>query len=360
MRIASVTVVLAWVAVAAGGCDVGVPAVHAFGTVVPHLTPPNETGARGIPSIEAKALAEGEAQSDSCQEWSTDYEHYTDATGAFEVAYSCAEGGEVARVLTQGVDNGDGSGHYSTVYQLRNGSEVTWEFNFRPDPVEPGATVYTGSSSQGGGFEGEYRELANGLTELREVYAYPDHVFVVEGLSDDEGRFNGSVSYDDLGTEISPDWTLVQVEQHDGTIQQTIDSTTDGWGVREKLTALPDGSLRYEFRYDDLGTEVFPDYQGQYDFSPAGTGQGDYTQNYADGSTLTVHQDIEYSGAYRETWVFDDELTAQPKEQEGELHYDLGGHATGTITTYVVGGSAETCDLEVFTDGSTIIDNCRG
>lgn len=359
MRNVGYLILLCWTLVALAGCEVGVPRVNAFGSVVPHLAPPSDAAARAVPSIEAKSLAEGEAQAGSCHEWRTEFDRYDEQSGEFAVAYACAEGGQVARISTSGVDHGDGSGAYTTVYQLRDGSQVVWEFSYRPDPVDPAATLYTGASSQGGSFEGEYRDTPSGQTALREVYAYPDHVIVVEGLSDDDGRFNGSVSYDDLSTELSPDWTLVQVEQHDGTVQQTVDSTADGWGVREQITARSDGNLTYAFRYDDLESEVFPDYEGRYDFAPDGSGQGGYLQRYDDGSTLRVQQAIEVSGDYRETWVFDDALTSLPVEQEGAVQYTSGGHASGTLTTYVVGGSAETCDLEIFEDGSTLIDNCR-
>ena len=344
----------------ASACDGRFPSVRGVGTVVPTLSPPTEISARHIPAYDTNSLEDGDSDVDSCQEWVVERELHNRWTGEYEQVLSCTEGGEIATIHVLGTRDGPSSGRYRVIYTLRTGERITWNYEYFPDADDPDAIRYLGFSSRGE----EYRALRRDLDDdggyyMLEEWTLDDGMYVVEGVYDAEDRFNGTVTFDDPSTEQSPDSHLVNLEEDDGAITQVFDGYMDGWHVEEHLYIAADGSLVYEYDSDDLSTDAEPDYSGGYRFDVSGAGVGEYLQLHDDGSVLEVEQQIEITGAYREVWRFRDALTEQPIDQEGVLRYDGAGNAVGSLTTYVVGGSAETCDLNVSAEGSTVISNCR-
>jgi len=339
-------------------CDGQIPRVRGLGAVVPNLSPPTEVSARHIPADDTKSLEEGEDDLDSCTEWVTERDSYNRWSGQYEQVYRCVEGGDIETIHVLGTRLDASSGHYRRIYTLRTGERIIWNYEYFPDPDDPEMMIYSGSSNLGEQFDAAYRELDHGATFAREVWILEEGRYEVEGVFEADNRFNGTVAFDDPDTEVSPDWHLVNIEEADGSLMQLLSGTLDGWRIEESLLIDADGAVVYDYTNDDLLTAAAPDYEGGYRFTASGDGSGGYLQHLDDGSRVEVTQQIMGSGAYDETWRFRDALTERPIDQEGELSYDEAGNGVGTITTYVVGGYAETCDLTISAEGSTVIDNC--
>jgi hypothetical protein len=119
-----------------------------------------------------------------------------------------------------------------------------------------------------------------------------------------------------------------------------------------------DGVAQYSFATDLDSTQVNPDYDGAYTYNADGSGNGSYTQHFDDGSTDLITDVIPGDGTLSESWSFDDVSTEQSVDQEGTLNWALDGSAAGTITTHVVGGGEQTCDIHISADGAQTVDNC--
>ncbi|MBN2362013.1 MAG: hypothetical protein JXR83_21355 [Deltaproteobacteria bacterium] len=340
-------------------CDGGVPDVRDFGLAVPSLNPIGGASIRRIPSIDAKSLEDGSESSGPCTQWVTEVDTYNRFSGDFERLERCVSGGEIETIHTVGEMDLDDSGHYTTTYLYRDGHQVIWQFSYQPDPEAPNTTVYTGASDAGDSFSGEYRDVGGGATYASESWSLAEGNYQVDGIYERDNRFNGTVTFDDPATPQNPDWIVNNRADLDGTVTQLATTYLDHWQLNETVTLALEGSYSYSFGYDNTLTEVDPDYRGSYWFDGLGAGSGGYTQFHDDGSTLKVEQDIASDGSYDQRWWYDDASTEQPVDQEGAVHYNSDGSGSGTILTHVVGGDAETCDIEIAADGSSSIDNCR-
>lgn len=346
-------------------CEGGVPSVFGGSDVVPHLAPPSSVQALRVGQMQTQALRQGQSLSGLCDNWQREIHRQDAVSGEFEYLDLCTSGGEIASVHTQGIDNGDGSGQLTITYEYRDGHLVHWQMQYQLDAADRETTHYLGQSDQDERFAGDYRPLATGETEVHEWLTQPSQEIETTGLRDADGRFNGHYAVDVLETEQKPDWTLDQEQRVDGTLIQVLRRERDGWLLRETLTMnIHADEAAYGFRYDDLSSAVLPDIEGAYILATpgsvnAGAGQGGYTRHEEDGSELRVEHQLASDGAYHETWRYDDVRSPAEIDQEGWLDYNVDGYGAGELITYVVGGSAETCDIHVDDEGQTRIDHCK-
>lgn len=359
MRSERLAIALLGAALLVAACDGGLPSVRGIGLAVPSLTPPGTGGIRRIPSIDAKSLEDGDENSGHCEQWVTEVDTFNLRTGDFERLERCLSGGEIETIHTTGHQESEQSGTYATTYLYRDGHQVVWQFTVEPDPADASSTIYTAASDAGESFAGHYRSMGDGATYASETWNLLDGNYQIEGVVEADGRFNGTVTFDDPSTEQNPDWVLGNQEDVDGTVTQQVTTYLVHWQLNESVVVEADGAYSLSFGYDDARTEISPDYRGGYQFDATGAGSGGYHQFYDDGSDLEVEQQIAADGSFDQRWWFDDASTDQAVDQEGAAHYNADGSGSGTVTTHVVDGGTETCDLTVSADGATSIDHCR-
>jgi hypothetical protein len=365
------------------GCDSSVPEVSSGPEItIPSQGPPLKVHLAQAPSasdatsVEGKtslpgtatfyATAAATSTATECTGWVTDLEKWDETTGDFESRYSCPSGGDVASVVTIGKDDLAGNGAYKTTYTLRDSSQVIWSFTYTT--AADGVTQTTsGSSNEGESMQSTTVYLPNGDIQSRETWQLAEGSFVIDGVyaakPDALGgaRFNGEYTFDDPATAESPDWTVDQSHAADGTITQVGSQTLPDWEYAFTYTVDPSNNVTFEYSWDAPASSANPDYAGKYSYAPGGAATGSYTQKWDDGSKLVVSHSFDWqkNDGYTESWVFDDATTAQPKDQEGELVYDAQGNGKGTLTTHIVGGGTETCDIEITATGTTTLTNCQ-
>jgi hypothetical protein len=335
-------------------CEGSVPQVKQHQAVVPSLTPNTAVQALDAPSSED---ADAEAMSGECEEWVEVSSTYDEAAGTFASEYACTAGGAIERTTTEGQGDMMGNGSYTQTYFLRDGSEIVWSYTYTSDQV---STTYVGTSSEGDTYEGTYTYLDMDTTQVHEVYTTADGIYTTDGISANDGSsFDGSTAFDDPNTAASPDYVYENTQQDDGSYSQVVQSAGDGWTSSYTATFEVDGSFDYQFQTDLTETVVAPDYAGSYGYAADGSGEGEYTQSYDDGSSLLVSHVIAADGSYDESWTFDDAATDQGVDQEGSIHYAADGTGSGTITTHVVNGDDEICAVSVSADGTSSVDDCE-
>lgn len=339
-------------------CEGRTPEVQGRGAVVPTLSPNTTVMSLDAPSTEdAESGGGDEEHAGQCAEWVTVSESYNQLTGDFEYVYECEEGGAIARIVTAGHDDGAGNGSYTQTYEMRDGSQIVWTYTYTIS--EDGLSqVYVGTSNEGESYEGTYTFLDQDRTQVQEVWRTTEGDYFIEGVQHQDGTYEGTRAYDDPSTPASPDWTLDETRSADGTFTQSAEQTFEGYTTSWSAAYAEDGSVEYAFETDDLTTQVAPDFQGSYSYAADYSGSGGYRQDFDDGSILLVEQQISADGGYVESWTFDDASTEQALDQEGSITYAADGAGTGTLTTHVVGGDAETCRVTVAADGTTTIDQC--
>jgi hypothetical protein len=345
-------------AVSLCACDGSVPQVRGnHEAVVPSVAPPYSLAMEaGPPSNDPTSASE--EQSTECAEWVTARDEWNQATGEFDYLYTCATGGDIASVERQGKDDLSGNGTYVDLYTFRNGDTLTWSYTYTSSS-DYMSQVIDGVSEDGQIFHGEYTYLENGDSRAHEVSTLAEGIYVTDGIYSTDGRFNGTYTFDDPSTPASPDWTVVEIENADGSIEQRITSETNGWLETATYKVAAGGVATYDFIWEDPSTAVSPDYAGAYVYNVDGSAFGDYTQPFDDGSLLKVHQTFRTDAvAFVESWMFDDAATPQPIDQEGAISYDNDLNGVGTMTTFGANGFVQTCDVKVSSDGTTTIDNC--
>lgn len=348
------------------GCEGKLPDVQVFGTVVPHLSPPTEAGPVIIPSTFASPIQDKE--DGMCEQWVTEQEVNDCDTGELELRQSCAEGGDVESTYIVGSDDCEGTATFSKTYQMRDGTTEIWQYQTQPCGDELDVLCFTATSNGGEAIQGEHQMLpGNQSYSCRETWNRHEGTYRLLGVCRNEEtesgnvilHFNGTLEFDDPNTEHSPDWTLVNEDREDGSRKQVVTRSVNNWKLEETIDIRVDQSYDYEFFYDDMATVDILEFDGVYSYLASGSGVGGYLHTLVDGSELAVKHQISIEGDYKETWVFGDSFTEQVVDQTGELHYNLKGRGVGTLTTYVVNGDPEICDLIVEPDGTSIITNCH-
>ncbi|MFH1807594.1 MAG: hypothetical protein ABIJ09_02525 [Pseudomonadota bacterium] len=292
-----------------------------------------------------------------CQAWTTEEESYDAASGAFVYRYRCDAGGDLLLVETRGVDDGLGNGQYTTTYDLRAGGQIVWSFSYTTE--DDGLTTnYAGSSTEGESMSGVYTVLETGETQTSEVWNTLEGSYIVDGVYSEDGRFNGSSSFDDPATEQSPDWTVVNLEGSDGSFSQDVSGVFDGWLSTYTYSVAADGSASYSFVHDELVTSVSPDFEGAYSYQADGSGEGHYRQLFEDGSVMVVTDAFEADGSLTESWELDDAATELEVDQRGTIHFDASGLGTGSVTFFAEDGSRETCEIRIDVDGTQTLSAC--
>lgn len=326
--------------------------------VLPRAKLDKQGAAKTLTLSAADASSESEDEGYCLTEWQLVDQTYDEATGEFSSHYHCPEGGLLQDQITEGVQNPDGTGGYTLTLVNRDGTEVVWEYTFF---VENGG--YTqhldGSSSEGETHVSEQNYNLDGSVEVDETYGLHEGSYHIDGTYDEVGRFNGTSVFDDPNTEASPDYTLEHHENADGSFQQIYDGVSEGQRNQYDYQLHADGSVDYDFTYDDLATSATPDYDGSYAYGADGSALGGYTQLFDDGSILEVVDEAAAGGPYLQTWSFDDASTEVSPDQEGEMTYAEDGTAAGSVTFHLGEGLSETCALTMDAEGNTDLGECQ-
>ncbi len=346
----SLTLVLAVAALAA--CDSAVPQASDRGAVLPSIAPRSQ-----IAALAAPAPDEAAAEVPACEDWVELENTWDGITGAFHSVWQCESEGVVQRSITDGVDNGDGTGTFTRVFEVDGVAVETWTFAYTTSDDNLNQT-YTATSDQGGTYQGSYVYAEDGSSTVHEVWTLAEGTYLIDGAYDAAGNFTGTTRFDDPATEASPDYVVENSMLDDGGFRQEVNSQGDGFTSHYIADFSAAGATHYTFETDDTSSAVDPDFVGSYDWDASGAGSGSYTQSFDDGSLLTVSDTFGGDGSTDESWVFDDATTEQPVDQEGQVHYAADGSGEGTITTHVVGGAAETCQIHIDAAGNTSVDNC--
>ena len=340
------------------GCDGNVPQTQQDDLVIPDVTVSRNASevSRPLENGETESIASTtEVESvTECGEFIPVIEEYDEVTGDFRYEYECADdGGDIARIITEGNDDGLGNGSYTTTYLLRNGGEVVWTVEYTV--LADGRTrLTTGTSNEGESYESKQTFLDDGTIIAEETYFYLEGTYIVDGVYEDDGRFNGEYIYDSNETpDVNPDYTIVQTENADGSIEQIYEGIEDGWSNSYVYTVNALGETDYVFTGDDPVTSVSPDYSGAYHYAADGSGEGGYERTYEDGSVLSVEDVIFADQSLNQSWIFNDAATLQDIDQTGEMSYAADGSGSGTVTTFVEGGESQTCTLDIDVDGTT-------
>jgi len=320
--------------------------------------PTNLSGRVVALSEDAGEAGDGSGQPRSCVAWVTVEESYDAATGEFRYQYDCPEGGDIASIVTVGNDDGQGAGHYTTTYQMRDGSTQVWEADYATGA--DGTSQHVDSASNDGQtLVGDYQYGPGGITIAHEVWTGAEGTSVTDYTTTPGGAYSGSSVFDDPSTEASPDWTTEFSYEADGTYTYTSTGTWEQWAVVTEVVGQPDGSEAYVYSYDDPATAVLPDYEGQAALAADGTGEGTWTGLADDGSVSTGHDVYAADGSVFETWTWDDPATAQAPDQEGETTYHVDGTATGTVTEHAADGSSVTCPFSMTADEAVTWGECE-
>lgn len=291
-------------------------------------------------------------------EWQLVEQSWDEQTGEFSSHYTCPEGGLLQDQITEGVQNPDGTGSYTLTLVNRDGTEVVWEYDF---VLENGGYTQTldGTSSEGETHHSVQNYGMDGSVAVDETYSLLEGSYHTVGTYAEDGRFNGTSEFDDPATEASPDYTLEHHEGDDGSFLQIYDGFAQNWHSQYTYAVNVDGSVDYDFVYDDLATAASPDYVGAYAYGNDGSALGGYTQLFDDGSVLEVVDEAEAEGPYVQSWTFDDASTELDPDQEGALTWADDATAEGTVTFHFAGGLSETCALSVDADGNSTLGACE-
>lgn len=335
-----------------GACESAVPRANDRGTVLPSIAPRTQ-----IAALAAPATDEAAAEVPACEDWQLIEDSYDGVTGAFHSVWQCESEGVVQRSITDGVDNGDGTGSFTRSFEVNGAAVETWTFEYHLSD-DGLSQIYTATSDQGGSYQGVYTAGEDGGTIVHEAWHLAEGEYLIDGEYDADGNFTGTTRFDDPATEASPDYLVRDSRLDDGGFRQEVDSREDGFSSHYIADFSAEGTTHYSFETDDTSTEVNPDWVGSYHWDASGVGSGNYTQSFDDGSSLVVTDTFAADGSVEESWTFDDATTEQAVDQEGSVRYAADGTGEGTVTTHVVDGEAETCQIHIDAAGNTSVDNC--
>lgn len=347
------SITLAAAAMALAACEGSVPQGGEHGTVLPSVAPRSQIAALSSPSSDEAS----EEEVPACEDWQMVEEQWNAATGEFSNVWQCESEGVVQRSITDGVQNADGTGNFTRTFEVDGVVIEVWSFTFTTS-ADGLTQTYDATSDQGGTYQGSYVYAEDGSSTVHEVWTLAEGTYLIDGSYDAAGVFTGTTRFDDPATEASPDYVVVNSPLEDGGFRQEVNSQGDGFTSHYLADFAADGSTHYTFETDDTSSEVNPDWVGEYSWDASGVGSGSYTQSFDDGSLLSVSDSFGADGSTDESWTFDDATTEQAVDQEGQVHYSADGSGEGTITTHVVGGEAETCQIHIDAAGNTTIDQC--
>lgn len=349
---------LAVTSLALAACEGSVPDVKGRDLVIPDRSP-----SRAVQALSSPSTADASSGSNSeayCLDARAGLQQFNE-DGSFITETDCSPGGGIAKVRNEGTQDELGNGSYDQTTIHEDETQHVWHFTYTTS-ADFLTTTYVGVSEDGSEtYEGVYTYLgqvgevtSNDMTEL---WNLDEGTYQTAGIVGSDGSFAGTQSFDDPATDASPDWIMDSVSNADGFSQ---DVHFVGEGFVSDYTYVVDalGNADYAFATDMEGTEVDPDFAGEYVYAADGSGSGSYMQSFDDGSTLLVSDVIAADGSLVESWIFDDSATDQDVDQEGSMAWALDGSASGTVTSHVVGGGEQTCDVNVSADGVQTIANC--
>jgi hypothetical protein len=340
-------------------CGGAVPEVKSDQEPVLPPGPQREAQALSSPTSEN---AESGANADAfCLDGSLTEQTYNEETGEFSSLWTCDAGGGIATIANVGqTDPNTGDGGYDQITTFEDGSASTWHFTI--DVSDDFLVQAYHGESEGGleSYDGTYTFRDDGDWDVDDIWRMHEGTYTIVGVQSADGEeFDGHETFDDPHTDVDPDWELDYVQNADGTFSQTVHTNGDGFVSDYDYVQNADGSSVYNFVTDMLATDAAPDFEGSYAYNADFSGAGDYVQNFEDGSLLNVHDVIAADGSVLESWTFDDAGTALDVDQEGEIAYAADGSGEGTFTLHSEGGESETCEIHLSADGTQTIDHCE-
>ncbi len=317
----------------------------------------------GTPTIQRTSRAASEANTaalstGACREWVSVEDFYDVATGEFRYRSECPEGGAIAAVVTAGKDDGTGRGHYTTTYEMRDGSDEVWESDYRPGE-EYGSEYVDSWSTDGQNFAGYYIYEADGAVNARETWTGKEGTSVSDYRIEADWTKVGISVFDDPATSVAPDWTTPFLIMPDGSYLESGRGIYEQWTVSFVTAVAVDGRSISDYTYDDPATVVWPDFVGAVAYEADGSGHGAWYGAYDDGSKSHGEDEYLADGSVIEVWTWDDPATAVKPDQDGSNTYLLDGSGTGEVTEYQADGTSVTCDVTLAPDGTVTYDACR-
>jgi hypothetical protein len=308
---------------------------------------------------------------DTCSAWTGNEER--SENGEFEILWTCDEGGNGATSREVGRYHEAGGKDSVHTFFDRDGNVTETQTTVTTFPSE-GARITRMDSSLGAWYLVSYERQDDGSFLAREESTFDTQVknggrllFVgtlIENVMTSPGVFKtrrlGVETSDDLQTEASPDWRSETFLLNGDEISQHVLSGSPWSGIGNNVERQ-DGSISSHFVFERAHQEGEPDYRitwGWDDFDAPLVLEHRWTHD--DGSSLVQTQGYAFSAnnVWTERWVWDDAATSQFPDQVGDLVWN-NCDATGTMTTYVSGGDAETCDVQIGADGAAAVSNCR-
>lgn len=359
LRIPSKRRILLCLPLALAACEGGVPEVRSQDAVIPEPSPMRQAQSLSAPDESGNGGSSGNGQRPWCKDGELSLsQSFPD--GRWITEYTCAPGGGIARVRSEGQsDPATGDGSYDQIAILDDGSEELWHFTV--DIAADGSTNHNVGTSDDGSesIDSLYTRLdAEGSYRVETTSSMAEGVYVTNGVQGADGvSWTGTTSFDDPATERSPDWSYDLVMNPDGSGTQTVDYAGEGYTTHYTMDFSADRSSSYDFETDLTSTALTPDYTGAYDYAADGTGTGNYTRFFEDGSTTEV-QEVIASDRLLQSWVFDDASTDQAIDQTGEMTWHADGSGEGSVSFHVVDGGVQTCQVRVSADGVQTIDSC--
>ncbi len=343
------------------GCNGAVPRVSGHNLVIPDRSPTRQVQALSSPSTDDTESGSGNDAQAYCLDGQAG-PSTNDPDGTFTSEWDCAPGGGIASISNAGFsDPNTGDGHYDQTTVFEDGTLNVWHFTFDTSD-DFLSTTYTGVSDDGTeSYVGTYTYSADhpNQSQMHEEWNLHEGTYVTDGLVSNDGTsFDGTETFDDPATDASPDWSLDEVTNPDGTFSQDVHFAGDGFVSDYTYAVDAAGAADYSFATDLTDTDANPDYDGAYHYAADGSGEGGYRQLFDDGSTDDVHDVINADGSVDESWSFDDVATEQSVDQEGSMHWNVDGSADGTVTNHIVDGGDQTCEVHIDADGSQTVDNC--
>lgn len=347
-------------ALAAGGatltaCEGAVPRVDGKEIVLPSRAPNKR-----VQALEAPSTDNADANANAfCAGGGVQTRNEFNDDGSFVSEFTCDAGGGIASFRNEGlIDPATGDGAYDQITVLEDGSESAWHFVV--DTLEDGVTqVYDGTSDDGvETSHSVYVYADDARTEVTETWHSAAGDYVIEGAYLADGSWEGTTAFDDPSTAPSPDYVYDEIRSADGTSSQVVHMNGDGFTTDYDYSVNEDGSSRYAFDTDLTDTLVAPDFSGSYRYNADLSGEGSYLERFDDGSRMTVNDVIRADGSLTESWSFDDVSTDADVDQEGSIDFAADGTGEGTVTSHIVAGQSQTCQIHI-ADGVSTVDHCE-
>ncbi len=336
-------------------CEGAVPRVDGKEIVLPSRSPNKRVQALEAPST---TTADANANAYCAGGGLQTREEFND-DGSFVTEFSCEAGGGIASFRNVGtIDPATGDGAYDQITVFEDGDESAWHFVV--DTLEDGVTqIYDGASDDGvQTSHSVYVYVDASSTLVTETWHSAAGDYVIDGTYLADGSWEGTTSFDDPATAQSPDYSYDETRGADGTSTQVVHFVGEGYASDYTYSVNVDGSSRYEFETDLSDTLVAPDFSGSYRYNADFSGEGSYVEAFDDGSSMQVNDVFAADGSITERWSFDDIATEAAVDQEGSIDFAADGSGEGTVTTHVVGGASQTCQIHI-ADGVATVDNCE-